>query len=352
MRGRPTVVSAGYMPLDIIRTLGGLTSRNAGGTAGNVAAILAFLGWDSTLAGQAGADIAGDALVSDLSKAGVHTSQISRQATIQTARLVHDVRPHGHFFSYRCPDCAARFPNSRPLTLDGAAVCSKVCPFPTVFFFDRANAGTIELAEHYGKAGSVIVFEPSVPANADLLSRAAAIAHIIKHSDDRSVGGLRNLHVRPRQRQVRIVTHGAEGLEVMIGPRRSHRLPALATLAVDTGGAGDWTTAGFLAKAARGGEIEMDGLDDALRFGQALAAVNCATVGSRGLMGITPNAALRRARKAMEDGGVTTEPRMPTVAVPGAPAGVCATCLMPRAEQLTFRVEAQGRDTSTHLSHG
>jgi len=148
---------------------------------------------------------------------------------------------------------------------------------------------------------------------------------------------------------VRIVTHGAEGLEVMIGSRRSHRLPALATLAVDTAGAGDWTTAGLVAKVARDGEIQMDGLDDALRFGQALAAVNCATIGSRGLMGLTTDAALRRARRALKDGSVTTEPRMRTTTVASAPPGACATCLMPRPEQLTFDAEDVGGDISTQM---
>ena len=65
------------------------------------------------------------------------------------------------------------------------------------------------------QAGSVIVFEPSVPANAELLRRAVVVAHVVKHSDDRSVGGLDDIGVKPRQGQLRIVTHGAEGLSLV-----------------------------------------------------------------------------------------------------------------------------------------
>lgn len=88
------------------------------------------------------------------------------------------------------------------------------------------------LAECYSEAGSVVVFEPSVPANAELLGRAAAVAHVIKHSNDRSVGGLDELHVRPRQGQLRIVTYGAEGLELRVGTaddafRRWRRWPLI-----------------------------------------------------------------------------------------------------------------------------
>ena len=68
-------------------------------------------------------------------------------------------------------------------------------------------------------------------ANAELLRRAVVVAHVVKHSDDRSVGGLDDIGVKPRQGQLRIVTHGAEGLEVRPGTGRTRRYPALATLA-------------------------------------------------------------------------------------------------------------------------
>lgn len=324
-----SMVSAGYMPLDVIRTTAGAISRRAGGTAANVAAIMAFLGWDAVLAGQAGDDLAGDELVADLRDAGVHIDQVRRAAGMLTPRLVHHVRPDGHFFSYRCLDCDSRFPRSRPLTLEAAATCAQTHPRPTVFYFDRANPATLWLAEEYGGRGAIIVFEPSVPANSELLTRAAAVAHVIKHSDDRSVGGLDDLRVKPRPGQLRIVTHGAEGLELRVGTFRGRRFPAMATLAVDSGGAGDWTTAGFLARAIEGGRLASDNLDEALRFGQALAAVSCAAVGARGLMGLTRGSVLRRSRTVLLHGGLTSQPRLPAPRELLRPAGACPSCLMP-----------------------
>jgi len=334
---RPSIVSAGYMPIDVIRTPSGTVGRHAGGTAANVAAILAYLGWDAVLAGQAGSDTAGDELVRDLRHGGVDVGQITRAPNTQTPRLVHDVRPEGHFYRYGCSDCGARFPRSRPLTLDGAEACAQAHPEPTVFFFDRANPGTLALAEHYATMGTIIVFEPSVPANAELLRRAAAVAQVIKHSDDRSVGGLDDLHVRPRSGQLRIVTHGAEGLELRMGTGRGRRFRALATLAVDTGGAGDWTTAGLLSVAVHGGRLRDDRLEDAVRFGQALAAVNCALIGARGLMGMTRGAARKRAHRVLREGGLTSVPRLPAPPVAREFAGLCASCLMPVTEQLILQ---------------
>lgn len=341
---RASIVCAGYMPLDIVRTTTGTVARRAGGTAANVAAILAYLGWDAVLAGQAGDDLGGDELVADLTSAGLDVSQITRAPQAQTPRLVHDVRPDGHFYRYGCEVCGARFPRSRPLTLDGARACLDAHPKPSVYLFDRANAATLLLAEQYAGAGSIVVFEPSVPANAELLGRAAAVAHVIKHSDDRSVGGLDDLHVRPRQGQLRIVTHGAEGLELRVGAGRGRRFPALASLAVDTGGAGDWTTAGFLAGCVSHGRLVRDALDEALRFGQALAAVNCAVVGARGLMGLTPSSARRRARRVLREGGLTSAPRIAEVPAPREYDGGCASCLMPIVDQLALEtVVSAGR---------
>jgi fructokinase len=322
------------MPLDVIRTPVGTVARRAGGTAANVCAIMAFLGWDAALAGQAGRDVAGAELIVDLASVGVETGQIERVPGAQTARVVHVVRPDGHFYSYSCPKCGSGFPRSRPLTLEAAVRCAQRHPKPTVFYFDRANAGTVTLAERYANAGSVVVFEPSTPANADLLGRAAAVADVIKHSDDRSVGGLDDLRVRPRKGQLRIVTHGAEGLELRIGAGRARRFPALATLAVDTGGAGDWTTAGFLTRAVTRSGLDHARLEQAVRFGQALAAVNCAVVGARGLMGMTRDAAVRRARRCATEGGLTTALRVKHPVLPPHPGGLCQSCLMPVAEQL------------------
>lgn len=325
----PLVVAAGYMPLDVILTHEAVSHR-AGGTAGNVPAILAYLGWRAVLAGQTGDDFAGDVLLGDLRAAGVNTGQIHRAAGMQTPRLVHSVRPDGHSFAYRCPQCGCKFPRSRPLTLDQARRCAEDHPSADVYFFDRANAGTLWLAEYYSQKGAVVVFEPSVPANAESLGRAAAVAHVIKHSDDRSVGGLDDIGVRPRRGQLRIVTHGAEGLELRLGAGRRRRFAALATLAVDTGGAGDWTTAGFISVAVRRGQLQEGFIDDGVRLGQALAALNCTAVGARGLMCLSRRTVLQRARTVLKEGGVTTEPRF-RESQPTEVGYACSTCLLPQA---------------------
>ncbi len=329
MSVKASVVCAGYMPLDVIVTEDGRVARRAGGTAANVAAILAFLGWNASLAGQTGDDAAGATLTGDLASAGVDVAHVHRAVGVATPRLIHSVRWDGHSFRWSCPACRERLPRSRPLTLEQAQRLIVAVPQASVYFFDRANAGTLALAEHYAEHGSVVVYEPSVPANAALLRRAASVADVIKHSDDRSVGGLEDLAVSPRAGQVRIVTHGAQGLELRVGDGRPRRLPALPARSVDSGGAGDWTTAGLLARAVGPGGLERGGLDEALRFGQALAALSCAVPGARGLMGLTRRTVLHRARTVQADGGLARTLRVKVAPPPPAPTGACVVCLMP-----------------------
>jgi sugar/nucleoside kinase (ribokinase family) len=324
------VVCAGYMPLDVIVTDDGTVCHRAGGTAANVAAILAYLGFQALLAGQAGDDYGGDILAADLAAAGVDTTHIHRSGGMQTPRLIHSVRSDGHSFSYRCPACQRALPRSRPLTIDQARICIEVTPRTDAYFFDRANAATLLLAEHYAHAGATIVFEPSVPANAEYLRRAAAVAHVIKHSDDRSVGGLDDIGVRPRDGQLRIVTHGDAGLELRNGTELPRCFPAARASARDAGGAGDWTTAGLIAVAVTTGSMGSGRIDDAIRFGQALAALSCTAIGARGLMTLTRRTVLGHAKRVMRDGSVAAAPRFPRLPQTNQEKpGLCHTCVLP-----------------------
>ena len=111
---------------------------------------------------------------------------------------------------------------------------------------------------------------------------------------------------------------------------------------MDTGGAGDWTTAGFLLKSAtRGTRIDGPGVADALRFGQALAALNCATPGARGLMRLTRRTILRRAKAVLEEGGLSGTLRLADAPKLRGRAGLCSMCLMPIADaELPFESDA------------
>lgn len=322
-----SVLAAGYAPLDIV-SYAGRVWHSAGGTAGNVAAILGFLGWSSALAVDCGDDAAGQRVLRDLQAANVSVHLARKVAGGRTPRVVHEIDGAGHRYRFKCPSCGARFPHSRPLKTDRAAEIAASEPRPAVFFFDRVNAGTVLLAEHFAAAGAVVVLEPSRPAAASLMARAIAAADIVKHADDRDAG-LES--AEPRQGQLRIVTSGTAGTWFRIGVGSWHHSPAFAYPVVDAGGAGDWTTAGLIHTIELGRRPTVGQLRDGLAWAQALAAVSCGSPGARGLARTQSAEAVVRAagflqRREVEPPAAT----VPSIRRVSSPASVCGYCLMPQ----------------------
>ena len=325
MKAEQSVLTAGYLPLDIV-SYRGRTWHAAGGTAGNVAAILGFMGWDSSVAADVGNDAAGHAVQKDLKKSNVSISLVRTVEGKETPRLIHNISPRGHCFRYKCSTCGLRFPRSRPLRKDRALEIAALGLSPGVFFFDRLNAGTILLAEHFSESGSLIVYEPSRPAREDLTERALRVAHIVKYAADRDPG---LATTEPRPRQVWIVTGGREGAEYRVGRGVWHYSPAFNYPVVDTGGAGDWTTAGLIHSIPLGPRLTVRAVGDSLRWAQALAAVSCGAPGARGLAAQQSADSVMRAAKFLEQSGIQSSTEgMEQKDAGGQTHGAgCRTCL-------------------------
>lgn len=275
-----SAIAAGYMPLDVILHEGHVMHA-AGGTAGNVAAILAHLGWESKLAGDVGHDPAADLLLADLASAGVSTDLIGRSAG-STTRVVHRIDTVGHVFEYSCPACGIKFPQNRRLTVDRADAIAESVPAPTVFFFDRANPGTVRLAQHFKNAGAWVVFEPAFGVDKPFARRACEVADLVKFaaSEGTPPGAMRL--PRSHDGQVQIVTYGSLGAEIRAGNDEWQHLPAMrCDPVVDAAGSGDWTTAIWLHSYFT---VLGCTADTALRTAQLAAALNCGHPSSRGLM--------------------------------------------------------------------
>ena len=280
------VLAAGFIALDAISVEDRYTHR-AGGTAANVAANLAYFGWSAHLAGLVGTDAAGRALHDDLVSAGVGVECLHQRNDVATPVVLHQVLAGGkHRFRFRCPTCGRRFPKARPLPRSETANV----PLANVFFFDRPSAAAVAIAEAHREAGRLVVFEPSSKGVAHLFRAALAAAHVVKASDQR----LKASEVG-QTAGFRIITHGLRGLTISHGDE-SRQLPALPIRdVVDTGGAGDWTTAAFLARLPSlcPDDLSLETTADALRSAQAVAAISCLFAGARGLADALPANRLR-----------------------------------------------------------
>ncbi|MFL5911542.1 MAG: PfkB family carbohydrate kinase [Gaiellaceae bacterium] len=323
------------MPLDIIQS-GSAVWQRAGGTAGNVAAILALLGWKSALAGRIGDDRAGISLRSDLEGSSVDCSLLDTDESGLTNRLVHQVRSSGHRYLFTCPHCGQRLPRSRPLRLDQVDGIVEAYPSPDIYFFDRANPATVLLAERYAELAATVVFEPSTPASAELVQRAIHAASIVKGSHEHGPELVESFE-SGRADQLRVITEGIRGARVRIGARAWHRVGVFDAELVDAAGAGDWTTAGMLHTIIGQGRLTLAAVREGITYGHALAALNCALPGARGLAEGRTRANiqtmvrnLRRGRRVVPDG------RTPKAA--RAKARACSWCLLDLEAGRSLRV--------------
>ncbi|RQS25592.1 hypothetical protein DIE03_25030 [Burkholderia sp. Bp8992] len=289
---RPHVVGTGLLALDVLLGEDRTSVRaELGGSAGNVLAILAFLGWSSAPVARLGDDVAGRRIRREFEVLRADTRFIRHEDHAHTPVVYQWPGDHEctHRFSFSCPFCGQK----RGFASEaGDAYCHTVLrqiERPDVFYFDRVTDWSLNLAENYRSRGALVVFEPSAVAvrTADF-QRAIDACHILKYADER-ITELAAFDCSDVE--VVIQTLGAQGLRFRVAsdmPQGSWRtLTAFSVPRVaDTAGAGDWCTAGLLY-ALYGGrssrELNTPTLAASLRFGQALAALNCMHSGARGL---------------------------------------------------------------------
>jgi fructokinase len=301
-KGGPLVLGTGLIALDIVVTdrRGADPRYWAGGTCGNVLTILAYLGWRTYPVAALGEDVAAALVLEDLKRFGVKVRFLRRSTTRHTPIVVERIRTQGsgaprHRFVWTCPTCGAWLPGYHAILASEAREIVRIIPTPTVFFFDRVSRGALDLAHASAERGALVIFEPSGIRDERLFREAVELSHIVKYSHER-LGHLREVATYPSP-LLEIETLGSEGLryrsrdgfkdpsrlrwrEIGAYPVRDLR---------DTAGAGDWCTAGLLhALVTRGAtglkEATEEEIEEALRFGQALAAVKCRYEGARGAM--------------------------------------------------------------------
>ena len=304
----PVVFGTGLIALDIILSAygGRPPLLAAGGTCGNVLAVLSFLGWDAFPIARLSDDVASETVTADLKSVGVHL-EFARQAPsaptpiiLQRNDRTREGKPR-HRFSVACPACGAWYPSFRAVTIEGAeSVIETVGDVlhsgfaPRVFFFDRVSRGALQLAHWFAEVGALVVFEPIGVGDPKLFAEALSLAHIVKYSNER----LHESAVSPPRRNrplLEIQTLGDAGLRY-----RSERnarstwvhLKSIASSAiVDTAGAGDWLTAAFLCAVGADGvggftALSPRDIRDALHISQAAASVACEHEGARGAMSV------------------------------------------------------------------
>ena len=295
-----TCVGAGLLTLDLVfnQDAPGKYQVRSGGSCGNVLTILAYLGWKSNPVARIGQDEGGDIVLKDLKAFCVDTGFVVQEDSNSTPAILQAIKkssngPKTHSYSLHCPQCGSYLLRYRAISRAMAGAVMEEIPGTAVFYFDRVSRGILTLAKHYREQGAFIVFEPSSAADEKLFAEAASTAHLLKYSVERLpdiaylVGG--------KDIPLEVQTLGPEGLRYRwhkgdSDGRLWNFMPAYPVVGmVDEAGAGDWCTAGLINALAQEGansfwQAGPGELEQALKLGQAMAAVNCNFPSARGAM--------------------------------------------------------------------
>lgn len=297
---RPKVYGTGLIALDLVLGLDPNSPVRswAGGTCGNVLSILAYLGWEAFPIARMNGDPASDRVRADMAQWGVRLEFANCGPTAHTPIIIQEIRRGRdgrpkHRFSWSCPKCGQWLPAFKPVTTAAVDAVAPALKDASVFFLDRLSRASLTLAKEAAARGAVVVLEPSGKATDKLMAEAIGVAHVVKYADQR-LAGVEGVMGIGSATLVEVQTLGETGLRYRhrFGKAPSdwvHLGAVPAPRLVDSCGSGDWCTAGFVAKAAVGGLAGLrdggpQGVQAALRYGQALAAWNCGYEGARGGM--------------------------------------------------------------------
>ena len=268
------VVAVERLPLPGETVLGGTFSRHFGGKGANQAVAAARAGAQVSIVGAVGEDDYGAAAVEALTLEGIDVSAVQRRPVPTGVALV-TVGPRGENQIAVAPG-ANRTVSAADVELKGIGEPGAV--LLTTFEIPMAAAtAAVRAARHFGMQA---ILDPA-PAHA-LSSRLLDLGPILTPNEhevtvaignDDPSGALEELAARHRGSIV--VTQGAAGALLVEGERRE-RFSGYPAAAVDTTGAGD-TFNGVLAAWLAEGRS----LDDAVRAGNAAAAISVTRHGAR-----------------------------------------------------------------------
>ena len=330
-----TSLGSGFIALDLVEGSSKVFPA-VGGSCGNVVSILAWLGWNSKIAGRLRCDVAGRFIKDELEQLGVDVSDLALEekgvSPIVIQKFVEDKEGgRTHRFSLTCPDCKGWLPRYRAMTRKHASPVIEKGHCPNLYYFDRANPATLKLARWAHEGGALIVFEPQSVPEERYFEEAIDLCHVLKYASDR-LGHIPDLGEAQSPKMI-VKTQGDEGLSVRWNGRWVKYSAFVPPVFKDAAGSGDWCTAGIIHQLGQSGadaftSHSKSDIGQALRFGQALAAVNCGFEGARGAMSALNHKSFNKVLRSLSSNRSDTAIDWPVDEniTPDLPTGLCFSC--------------------------
>jgi sugar/nucleoside kinase (ribokinase family) len=294
-------LGAGLLALDVIVN-GSPDSPaylSAGGSCGNVLTALAYLGWGVAPVARLNNNRASRELMKDLAAWDVDPQFISNESDGSTPIIIHRLLKDKagnpkHRFEFRDPELGSWLPQYKPVLASYIETLQLPDKKPSVFYFDRASRGTIDLARKCKENNALVYFEPTSISDLRLFKEAVATSDVIKFSSERIADY--DKHFPTQQCVLEIRTLGSEGLEYRYSrTKRSVKWEHVKPFALqrdlikDTAGAGDWCSAGIIHILGADGfkafdKLKKEDILNALKTGQAYSTLSICFNGARGVM--------------------------------------------------------------------
>ncbi len=297
-KNKSVFTGSGLLTLDVILNGDPTTPAKlcTGGSFGNIAAILSFLGWESKPIARLSNNSATKSIVEDLKKFEVNIELLTTSKDGSTPIIIHRILKDKqgnpkHRFEFKVPGSKDWLPGYKPVLSSDVESIIKKQNKVQVFYFDRVCRSAIDLANYYKNEGALIVFEPSSYKQEKQFEESLKVADIIKCSSER-ISNYSQLFPMPIA-PLEIVTLGKEGLTYRLKSYKKNKWTKIHSFKlnniIDSAGAGDWCTAGVINQLGQSGiksfnRANEKDINDAIMVGQALGALNCMFDGSRGIM--------------------------------------------------------------------
>jgi fructokinase len=261
MRDAPMMLCAGEALTDMIHQGQEQWASRVGGSVWNVARALAALGESTAFAGAISQDRFGDALWVASEAVGLDMRFLQRVPRSPLLAIVEQGEPPRYFF---IGDDSADLHFDPAALPEGWSRALRWAHFGGISLArEPLAARLVALAEQLKAQGVAISYDPNYrnvmgEAYAPVLRRMAALADVLKVSDDDLRGLFPGVSLDEALRQLRsanptaycLLTRGGQGASLFHGDQRADaRAPAVAV--VDTVGAGDASVAGLLHSLAR-----------------------------------------------------------------------------------------------------
>jgi sulfofructose kinase len=255
-------------------------ARLPGGQMATASAVCARLGWRASYIGVFGDDDLGRLSRDSLTREGVdvHASWNAAGATNQFAVILVDARSGNRTVLWD------RHP---ALSMDPSAVSRAAIESGRLLIVDCHETAAATVAAHYARAAgipTIIDVERVRPGIAELLQEIDVIiaaqefpTELTGHED---IGRALEKMASEFDAPVVCVTLGEEGSLARVEGREI-RTRAFAVDCIDTTGAGDAFRGGFAAGLLHDPQSDVS---DLLAYANAVAALNCRTLGARGGM--------------------------------------------------------------------